>query len=175
MTVLVDTWVDGLPKTKGSLDAQVTYCPGARSGKGPHKFRMVENVDNELWRQQVGLRCREDYARRGFTTPYLDQVRVSCTFLLPNMTNDVDKMARLVLDSLATLRVADAHVFADDVQVRGLEVDKFVAPPGHPTGALIQVSTVAVKQLKFALDATLTYVERVRRALGHDSRPPAGL
>lgn len=118
-------WIPGVPRTKGSLDP-----------------RMQDTPQSKAWRAHVAasvcasrkLGCA--YGRHGHLA--VDgRFTVRLGFVLPDETwlrgNDVDKLARNVLDAIGCSRRDDAHLIADDSMVLNLHVQKTPAM-GTPTG-----------------------------------------
>lgn len=138
-------WVPGAAKTKGSMEAQQ---PRGR-GRAP---RLVQSVEgSERWAALVAETARQaawsaSHSRPPFGTgnvlqyPLRGHVAVSLRFWLPTddvtkpHTGDVDKLARNVLDALTT-----AGVYADDVQVKDLAVEKYPARVRPGPGLLCKV------------------------------------
>jgi Holliday junction resolvase RusA-like endonuclease len=142
MRQLLDVFVPGHPRTKGSLDFK---------GAG----RVVENVaGSTTWRklmaQAVGQAWRTPDGKTRDARP--GPIRVSATFYLPcargprsliaARSGDVDKLTRNLLDALAvdeTGKGLGAGVFANDAQVVGIVVDKRQARDAEPQGVRILV------------------------------------
>jgi hypothetical protein len=158
MTVLLDVWVPGAPKTKGSLD-MVT-----------RKYAR-ENVDGSVqWRCLVAERARAWREAHGFTEPALLPVWVYASFWLPSPrgqldtlagthknAGDVDKLARNVLDALSAPRPNDeprkyASVYVDDVQVQRLDVIKFATVDNAPMGVHVRAWEVDENHVKAIRD-----------------------
>lgn len=136
MNQVLDLWIPGRPKTKGSLDFQPgqkcrccsrceAHLPGGRA---------VENVaGSKRWRQMMAYAVTQ--ARRGVTQawPLDGQVSVVAAFHLPAVdvstgkVGDLDKLARNLLDAQQ-----DAGVFSDDVQVTRLLCEKVPAGERGP-------------------------------------------
>lgn len=166
--VLVNIWVPGRPRTKGSLSI--------------HGKHVKELPGSPQWRMLVADRARA-YQRAHFTEHYVSPgpVSVDCTFWLPepadigadslfagvyHQSGDVDKLARNVLDALSSpasktptaseLRKC-ARVYVDDVKVHMLRVAKFaVTGTTHPIGAHIVVQE---------LDGSFTTANREHAAM----------
>lgn len=129
LDVVLEVFVPGHPKTKGSLEKQ--------------GGRMVESVaGSKTWRRLVAQRAR-DVA--GGAAPIVGPVAVRLAFYLPvacvwvGRPGDNDKLERNVLDALT-----DAQVYGDDVQVVRSIVEKYSARSHDPAspfqqGVLIQV------------------------------------
>lgn len=126
MNLILDTFVPGHARTKGSLDV---VNAGARG-------RAAVLADSELstkWRRLVAYKARQAYGQR---EPSLLPIKVEIMVALPaddwpaltrKGAGDVDKLARNVLDALAVdLRKPDlaAGVYVDDSQVVDLHIVK---------------------------------------------------
>jgi Holliday junction resolvase RusA-like endonuclease len=116
---MIHTWIPGHPRTKGSLDERHQDTPLSKK-----------------WRQMMAYAL--DRARRAEVITAGAAVAVRAVFFLPTgdptmpQCGDLDKLARNLLDA-----GTDATVYADDVQVVRLFVDK-VADRQCP-GVLISI------------------------------------
>lgn len=183
VTILARTWVDGLPKTKGSVRGEVTHCPGSRDQR--HGIRMVETVDNGPWRALVGQRVQEDYDRRHpGRGPVSGYVMVTSYFALPPVVSnpdhpgigDIDKLGgKLILDAIAGLKKTDANVITDDVMTVLLHTGKMVAYPGDPTGALIVINELSSDEYAALTGGWRDAIDYARAELGESAPPPMGL
>lgn len=134
-------WVPGCAKTKGSMTA--VQSTSRRYGK-THMVQSVEGSDDwaALVASQVVMQYGTTRALPTFAkgTP----VGVSLRFWLPvadavqTHSGDVDKLARNVLDALTK-----AGAYADDVQVKALQVEKYPARPHPGPGLLLKVGQLA--------------------------------
>lgn len=155
MRTLVDTFVSGNPKTKGSL----TF----KSGKYAE-----ENVrGSKEWRRLMADACRRDLvARMGegwAASASMRPISVRATFRIapPNRlpgwaaalmavgrpfaaiwgrAGDIDKLSRNLLDALGSTDKRDANVYADDNQVIQLVVHKIACLGGEPPGVRVTVN-----------------------------------
>lgn len=158
--ILVDTFVAGLPRTKGSL------------AKRPNGSLYDSVVDSGKWRALMAGAVRDAYrawwARRYCTGPYRGcshgahlpcgrpephpgAAEVAATFLLPcdplaYAAGDLDKLARNLLDALGTHSKNPRYnggVIVDDNQVILLHVRKVeAATAGLRPGVSVTVGTV---------------------------------
>ena len=158
MRLLVDTFVSGQAKTKGSL----TFKGGGY---------VEENVrGSKQWRRLMADACRRDYERRygepALATKRCEPIMVVATFWLalpPRLptwimalieagravaamwerAGDVDKLSRNLLDALGSTDAEDAHIYADDNQVVSLSVVKLTTGMGalqsFPPGVRVTV------------------------------------
>jgi Holliday junction resolvase RusA-like endonuclease len=150
--MLVETWVPGWPKTKGSLTFR---------GNG----YVEENVaGSKEWRKMVAYAARQYYWVAVNAPPHLGPVAVRCVFWLPRprrltteqlaekgatyaRAGDIDKLARNVLDALQ-----DAGVYADDNQVVRLVCDKILCGPDEKPGLWLTVGEVSPSLLGWIND-----------------------
>lgn len=141
MRQVLDVFVPGHPKTKGSLD---------HIGQG----KMRENVQgSKAWRQLMAYRLRQAWNAENEVAGWPDRVpreplagavRVSAMFYLPcargqrsliaRGSGDVDKLVRNLLDALT-----DSGVIKDDAQVTGIICDKAEAHALAPQGVKVTV------------------------------------
>lgn len=129
MRLLVQTFIPGHARTKGSLDVK-------HYGRGRRPV-LVDTDLSIMWRRLVAYKARLDYAARWPDAgPCLGPIRVEGLFILPGATwevimaqgaGDVDKLLRNTLDALAT----DPHkpdlsagVYGNDSQVVTSAADK---------------------------------------------------
>ena len=133
MHLLLDVFVPGAPKTKGSLN----FKGGGRveqSVKGSTRWaQLIEYRVREAWNAPSAPEERD---------PYIGPVRMALTYWLPvtdeaalikQGSGDIDKLERNVLDALTK-----AGVYADDAQVVACVHEKRVA---GVQGVTIQVWT----------------------------------
>jgi hypothetical protein len=162
--IIVDVFVPGTPKTKGSLDI-------TRRGY------VTENVAGSVrWRCLVAERVRAWRTAQRFDVPSSGPVRVDLTCWLPvpawvgddDMTTylaatwvnsgDVDKLARNVLDALSVAPVSAsttdrkkyAGAYVDDRLVQTLVVRKFGTRSEHAAGVRVFVSEFTERNLQEA-------------------------
>ena len=127
MNLLVDTFIPGLARTKGSLNV-VNAMRGRRAAP------MLTDSDLSIrWRRLIAYKARAAYGGR---EPSLLPIKVELVVALPALdwpaltrkgAGDVDKLARNALDALAIdLKKPDlaAGVYVDDSQVVDLHVIK---------------------------------------------------
>lgn len=142
MNLLIETFVPGIARTKGSLDVK---------NAGGHG-RPALLVDTELsikWRRLIAYQARRAYGGR---EPSLLPIKVELVVALPaddwpaitrRGAGDVDKLARNALDALAVdLKKPDlaAGVYVDDSQVVDLHIVKLADLGGAvPRGMKIKV------------------------------------
>lgn len=129
LDVVLEVFVPGHPKTKGSLEKQ--------------GGRMVESViGSKKWRQMMMYAAVNGVAGAMLVgeTIRTGPMAVRLTFWLPvvdvaaGRPGDIDKLARNALDALT-----DAKVYADDAQVVRLIAEKYPVRADRPQGVLIQV------------------------------------
>lgn len=149
--ILVDTFVAGLPRTKGSL------------AKRPNGTLYDSVVDSGKWRALMAGAVRDAHEvtwvrRFGPTSdgppPYPGAVEVAATFLLPcdpiaYAAGDLDKLARNLLDALGTHSKNPRYnggVIVDDNQVTDLRVAKRGPAPllGMTAGCGVTIRVEAV-------------------------------
>lgn len=127
--VIVDTWVYGHAKTKGSMKV-----------RNPRTGVMTESVQGSgAWRRIMANAVRAWRAQRGLDEPYAGPVDVQLAFMLPAppgtpelmmasgtwpRAGDVDKLTRNALDAIGCTSAADARAIVDDNLVTGLRVTK---------------------------------------------------
>jgi Holliday junction resolvase RusA-like endonuclease len=114
---VLNFWVSGPPKTKGSLDV-------VNSGRAGGRPVLQDSPASKRWRKLVAY-CAEQ-EMRGVTQawPLDGPVAVDLEFVLSGdpvavRSGDLDKLYRNVLDALT-----DAGVYEDDVQVVRLSGSK---------------------------------------------------
>lgn len=135
--ILVDTFVAGRPRTKGSL------------AKRPNGSLYDSVVDSGKWRALMAGALRDAY---GPTTdgppPYTGPVEVIAAFYLPAApldygAGDLDKLARNLLDALGTRSKNPRYnggVIEDDNQVVYLQTKK-IGPTSSP-GVFVRVESL---------------------------------
>lgn len=134
ITEVVNFFVPGYPRTKGSLE--VVRTPGA----GRKSVVRESAKDSGTWRRLVAERARADLARRGchigVVLPARVLVHVRFTFLgddvLSQYIGDLDKLERNILDALQ-----DARVYDNDRQAVILVGDKDVDTLSGVQGAYV--------------------------------------
>lgn len=118
--LLLDVFVPGAPKTKGSVNAK---------GHG----RVEQSVKGSTqWGQLIEYRARQEWNsapgwQKGLRPPHVGPVRVQLVYFLPvtrarlirQGSGDIDKLERNVLDALTK-----AGVYSDDAQVVGCTHEK---------------------------------------------------
>lgn len=132
---VLNFWVPGPPKTKGSLTARAPRChccPACRGYVGQPQLR--DSVSSGRWRKLVAYQATAakvfQWTQVKPAFPLAGPVAVDLTFGLlgdPVATGagDLDKLYRNVLDALT-----DAGVYEDDVQVVRLSGSKSEDEPG---------------------------------------------
>ena len=141
MRKLLDEFVPGAPKTKGSVNAVKRSDGGTyvrQNVQGSVRWaRLVEQHVRQVWGDRD---ARVDVPIRVTLTYYLP---VTPERLLRQGSGDVDKLERNVLDALTK-----AGVYGDDAQVVGVVHEKRCADarvvvwadgPAHPQGVRITV------------------------------------
>jgi hypothetical protein len=150
--ILVDTFVAGLPRTKGSL------------AKRPNGTLYDSVVDSGKWRALMAGAVRDDMARRfpglgGAPDPWRHAVRVDAVFWLPvdplaYGAGDLDKLTRNLLDALGTRSKNPRYnggVIIDDNQVVHLDIRK-LGPSDRP-GVHVIVSALDMSAMHARLEA----------------------
>lgn len=151
--ILVDTFVAGLPRTKGSL------------ARRPNGSLYDSVVDSGKWRALMAGAVRDDYRQRhgellpGTTVrltpgPCPGPVLVSALFTLPvdplaYGAGDLDKLLRNLLDALGTKSKNPRYnggVILDDNQVTDFGNVRKRGPSPHP-GVRVVVSTTSTMLL----------------------------
>lgn len=144
--ILVNTFVAGLPRTKGSL------------AKRPNGTLYDSVVDSGKWRALMAGAVRDSYdvhmvRALGPSTdghpPHPGPVEVSATFHLPIDpcafgAGDLDKLVRNLLDALGTHSKNPRYnggVIVDDNQVVIISAQK-VGPAAHP-GVVVRVDSLS--------------------------------
>jgi Holliday junction resolvase RusA-like endonuclease len=128
---VLNFWVPGPPKTKGSLTARAPRChccPACRGYVGQPQLR--DSVGSGRWRKLVAYQAAQAMGQLPWGGLIIGPVAVDLTFGLlgdPVATGagDLDKLYRNVLDALT-----DAGVYKDDVQVMRLSGSKSEDEPG---------------------------------------------
>jgi hypothetical protein len=141
--ILVDTFVAGLPRTKGSL------------AKRPNGTLYDSVIDSGKWRALMAGAVRDDYQRHWLGRrdlgpgPHAGVVRVVAVFRLPvdplaHGAGDLDKLTRNLLDALGTRSKNPRYnggVIVDDNQVVTLYVQK-IGPNERP-GVNVLIETLS--------------------------------
>lgn len=128
---VLNFWVPGPPKTKGSLTARAPRCHCCDACKGyVGQPQLRDSVGSGRWRKLVAYQAEQAKRGVGMAWPLGGPVAVDLTFGLlgdPIATGagDLDKLYRNVLDALT-----DAGVYEDDVQVVRLSGSKSEDEPG---------------------------------------------
>jgi hypothetical protein len=135
---VLNFWVPGPPKTKGSLTARAPRChccPACKGYVGQPQLR--DSAGSGRWRKlvayQAGRTMESEYpggSSYAPAWPLAGAVAVDLTFglsgdVLASGAGDLDKLYRNVLDALT-----DAGVYEDDVQVVRLSGSKSEDEPG---------------------------------------------
>lgn len=118
-TVLLDLFVPGVPRPKGSLTPQKVK---AGDGRETGRIRLVDSDLSKLWRRTVAVAVRRECLARGIRQSYAGPVGVTALFGFARCcadhihdephVGDLDKLLRNVYDALQ-----DAGVYANDRQV----------------------------------------------------------
>lgn len=131
MTEMLDIWVPGRPKTKGSMEVV----------DGRRGVLRESVVGSSRWRALLAYEPGKIVERAPpGVYPLVGAVMVDMLFLLPvcdvtvGRCGDIDKLVRNVLDALK-----DAGVYRDDVQVKRVVAEKVAADLLAP-GVRIKVS-----------------------------------
>jgi Holliday junction resolvase RusA-like endonuclease len=144
---MMELWVPGRPKTKGSLN----FTPGPRCrccsacrGNLPGQGRVTENVvGSKDWRAMMAYQVRQYVEANPGPWPLRGRVGVAARYALPvadataTRSGDLDKLARNTLDALT-----DAGAYGDDVQVTRLLLEK--VPEGASGEHGMALSVVAL-------------------------------
>lgn len=134
---VLNFWVPGPPKTKGSLTARAPRChccPACRGYVGQPQLR--DSAGSGRWRKLVAYQAGQAMKRSAdFDGIITQSLGVDLSFGLdrdPIETGagDLDKLYRNVLDALGTSSKDDAGVYEDDVQVVRLSGSKSEDEPG---------------------------------------------
>ena len=128
---VLNFWVPGPPKTKGSLTARAPRChccPACKGYAGQPQLR--DSAGSGRWRKLVAYQAEQAKRGVGMAWPLSGPVAVDLTFglsgdVLASGAGDLDKLYRNVLDALT-----DAGVYEDDVQVVRLSGSKSQDEPG---------------------------------------------
>jgi Holliday junction resolvase RusA-like endonuclease len=131
------------------LVLRVIGTPGPQGSKNVYNGRVVESSKLvKPWRLAVantGAAAMRVHGHGGWPS---GPVEVAITFWLarpaylpkivghPAKRPDLDKLIRSTFDGLT-----ESGVVRDDAQIVQVRARKCFAPPGHPTGAVIKVST----------------------------------
>ena len=157
--IIVETFVAGAPKTKGSMEVR-NRATGA----------MKESViGSSNWRALMAAAVKDDIERRHRTSrersggilglPYAGAVAVTVTAYLPephdpdswwvwpvwNQAGDLDKLVRNVLDALGTKSKnskMNGGAIVDDNLVCRIVAEKHTGGGTRPQGVLIRVETL---------------------------------
>lgn len=135
---ILDVFVAGRPKTKGSMVAKPrkggsVYLEQSVSGSVAWA-RLVEHAVRSIWGDRPK---RVDVPIRAMLTYYLP---VTPEMLIERGSGDIDKLERNILDALTK-----AGVYGDDAQVVAVMHEKMCADPVHgmPQGVRIQLWELA--------------------------------
>lgn len=145
---VLNFWVPGHPKTKGSLQPRAKRCHCCPACKGyVGKPQLRDSVASHRWRQLVTYQAEQAIKAvyppaRQLLFPIAADVPVGVHldfFLevasaIQHGAGDSDKLERNVLDALK-----DAGVYADDVQVVPLSSNKSIADPLVGPGVRVYV------------------------------------
>lgn len=161
--LLLDMWVGGNVKTKGSMDA---------------RFQQTV-VGSTQWARMIRDGVRQ--ARMDGWTGRADKgvpVRVRCLFFLPadplvdvmevkTRSGDLDKLERNVLDALTDdPKKGYVGLFPDDVQVVSLSSERVYAYTGRPHGLCVKVWRLDVEDVHAVRAAADMEAQGVMRRVG---------
>jgi len=140
---VLDFWVPGHPRTKGSLTARARKCLCCDKCTGyVGKMQLVDTEASKRWRKLVAYQAEQAIAQSLYSFPIVDRVGLDLGFALDiddvikDGAGDTDKLYRNVLDALT-----DAGVYRDDVQVvrlTGYKIEAEVFDQGY--GVRVRVS-----------------------------------
>lgn len=149
---MIRFFVEGIPRTKGSLKPWHKWAPRGADGKSHCTFGLSEQTGANLaiWRSAV--RRKAKLAVEGHK-PLGGPIRVDLEFyfaryavdkLRPEHSKqpwvwgkeerDIDKLSRAVLDALT-----EAGVYVDDSHVADLHAKKLYMTAGQPAGVYVEV------------------------------------
>jgi len=134
MRLVLDCFVPGRPKTKGSVQVVNGRRGVVRDTPASHR-----------WRQQVAYVARQVMADRARAEPLSGRIVVGLVFYLPvgdvtqRQCGDLDKLERNVLDALGCTDPDDARLYVDDVQVVRIVSEKRPATSNNPAGLSLRV------------------------------------
>lgn len=171
MKLLTATWVPGHPRTKGSLEL---VNAGGRTKTGARRAPALQDSDaSRTWLLLTVGRVREDLRRRApYHRPSTEPIYARMAFWIPpyhriaesgidelaaaawERAGDVDKLARNVLDALSapdadteTARRKRAGVYADDVQVQTMNVERYAASDFSPPGCALEIYELTTSEV----------------------------
>jgi Holliday junction resolvase RusA-like endonuclease len=143
VTVVLDFFVPGAPKTKGSLTPRAAPCRCTPTCPGfSRQPQLRDSVGSSRWRKLVAYQAGVEMRRVAYAWPLAGPVGLELTYYLPvadeaalieQGSGDLDKLERNIYDALQ-----DAGVYANDAQVVACGHQKRVAPCGGP-GVRVQV------------------------------------
>lgn len=116
---MIQLWIPGQPKTKGSLDEFHQDTPASRRWRQMMGYALAHNRDGVRFAKGTAIATRAV-----FFLPTADPVTPNC--------GDVDKLLRNLLDAAQK----PGLIYPDDVQVVRAFVDKQAAGDG-PTGVAL--------------------------------------
>ncbi len=123
---VLDFWVPGAPKTKGSLTPRAPRCECCAACSGYlGRPQLRDSVGSKRWRQLVAYSAGAALRDRAqnlaaFSWPLTGPIELDLTYCLPvdvaklieQGSGDLDKLERNIFDALQ-----DAGVYANDAQV----------------------------------------------------------
>jgi len=118
---LLDFWVPGAPKTKGSLTPRAPRCHCCSMCSGYlGRPQLRDSVGSKRWRQLVAYSAGAAMSGATQAWPLTGPVELDLTYYLPvdvaklieQGSGDLDKLERNIFDALQ-----DAGVYANDAQV----------------------------------------------------------
>lgn len=138
--VVLQFFVPGRPKTKGSLTARARRCHCCDACQGYEgQPQLRDTVASARWRKLMAYQATQAMRAQPHAWPMLGPVWLHVIFILPvddpimTGAGDVDKLLRNLMDALQ-----DAQVYRDDVQVVKVDVVK-QAPPLTDRGSGVAV------------------------------------
>lgn len=153
--VLVDLWIPGVPRTKGSL----TVVNSGSAGPRGRRAHVEDSPESVRWRMFMVDMLRADQRKRNIDQPYPGAVVVTAIFYqrVEDLTRkvsesgDLDKLLRNLFDALSVNKDPrkGAAVIGDDMQIVSIMADKEIA---NNTGPGLLCS-VRVKANRYGLPA----------------------
>ena len=147
MIQVLEFWVPGAPKTKGSLSARAPRCkcsPTCPGYRGQPQLRDSEG--SKRWRKLVAYQAeRAMRPRIGVAWPLTGWVALEILYVLPAAdllaqgAGDLDKLDRNVFDALQ-----DVQVFENDAQVARCMSEKTAAEVNMASGCGVNVKVMVL-------------------------------
>ena len=148
MIQVLEFWVPGAPKTKGSLSARAPRCHCSPQCRGyarlPH---LRDSEGSKRWRKLVAYQAAQATRARGawMTWPLVGWVALEILYVLPAAdllaqgAGDLDKLDRNVFDALQ-----DAQVFENDAQVARCIGEKTAVEVNAASGCGVNVKVMVL-------------------------------